>query len=250
MTRRLFQRLPVVVAIVITAWSHGAPVRVSAQAGQAPQAVLKPGGDVSDPVLLRSVDPEYTEAARQARIEGRVWLEAVIEVDGTVGEVTVVRSLDRSFGLDDAAIAAARKWRFKPSIRHGTPVPVRVTLILEFNLGPGPGTWFPPPPASEADFVRDAVWGSVTTGLSQPSPIGTCDAARPPGVTRANVDVTVQAVVDIDGRVIRVRPASSANPGDGFVTAALQAALRCRFRPGVLNGRTVPVVVSMQFAFR
>ena len=54
--------------------------------------------------------------------------------DGTVGTVRVLKSLDRVYGLDQSAIAAAQKWRFVAGTINGKPVPTIVTLILEFNL--------------------------------------------------------------------------------------------------------------------
>jgi TonB family protein len=54
--------------------------------------------------------------------------------DGTVGDVRITRSLDSRFGLDQEAIAAARRWRFKPGLLNGRPVPVAVTIELMFSL--------------------------------------------------------------------------------------------------------------------
>ena len=91
-----------------------------------------PGGDVSDPKLIREWKPEYTADALQARIQGAVTLEVVVLANGTVGRVTVVKSLHP--GLDQKAIEAAKKWLFQPSRHKGEAVDVIVTLILEFRL--------------------------------------------------------------------------------------------------------------------
>ena len=96
--------------------------------------VFRPGSGVTTPRLLREVAPEYTAEAMRARIQGTVWLEVVVLPDGTVGDVTVTKSLDRVFGLDEQAIAAARQWRFAPGTRFGEPVAVLVSLELFFNL--------------------------------------------------------------------------------------------------------------------
>ena len=45
-----------------------------------------------------------------------------------------IRSLDPAFGLDEAALSAARQWRFPPGTRFGEPVAVLVTIVLEFRL--------------------------------------------------------------------------------------------------------------------
>ena len=58
------------------------------------------------PVLVKNVQPRYTDEARQARIQGNVMLDAIVLKDGTVGEVTVTKSLDKEHGLDDQAVKA------------------------------------------------------------------------------------------------------------------------------------------------
>jgi protein TonB len=80
------------------------------------------------------VKPAYTPEAMQARIQGVVTLEAVVLPDGTVGEVRVVRSLDRTFGLDQQAIKAVKEWRFRPGSRRGRPLPMIVVAELSFTL--------------------------------------------------------------------------------------------------------------------
>ena len=54
--------------------------------------------------------------------------------DGSVGDVRVTKSLDSVFGLDQEAIKAARRWRFKPGFLQGQPVPVIITIELTFTL--------------------------------------------------------------------------------------------------------------------
>ena len=92
------------------------------------------GNGVSPPSLLREVTPQYTAEALRAKIQGTVWLEAVVLPDGTVGDVRVTKSLDPVFGLDQQAMDAARQWRFSPGTRFGEPVPVLVVLELYFIL--------------------------------------------------------------------------------------------------------------------
>ena len=96
--------------------------------------VYRPGSGIVNPVPLHQAKPEYTSEAMRAQVQGEVWLEIVVLPDGTVGDVEITRSLDRVFGLDEEAIKAARKWRFKPATRFGEPVAVLVGIALEFNL--------------------------------------------------------------------------------------------------------------------
>lgn len=95
----------------------------------------RPGSGVSFPTLIRQEQPKYTSEAMRAKVQGSVELEAVILENGTVGEVRIMKSLDKVFGLDQEAITAAKKWLFRPGIGpDGKPVATIVTLILEFRL--------------------------------------------------------------------------------------------------------------------
>jgi protein TonB len=70
----------------------------------------------------------------RAKVQGSVWIEAVVSPEGTVGEVRITKSLDRVFGLDEEALKAARQWRFVPGTRFGQPVPVLIVIELTFTL--------------------------------------------------------------------------------------------------------------------
>jgi periplasmic protein TonB len=95
---------------------------------------FRPGNGVQLPQPIQEVKPQYTADAMRAKVQGTVLLECVVLPDGTVGPVEVVRSLDSTFGLDQEAIKAAKKWRFKPGTRFGEPVAVLVTIELTFTL--------------------------------------------------------------------------------------------------------------------
>jgi TonB family protein len=102
-------------------------------AGGTPTAgVYRPGAGITVPRLLRQVQPNYTDAARRAKIAGTVLVEAVIGTDGVPRSMRIIRSLDDQFGLDQEALKAAAQWRFEPGTRDGQPVPVMVTLEMTF----------------------------------------------------------------------------------------------------------------------
>jgi periplasmic protein TonB len=96
--------------------------------------VYRPGSGVEIPRVIREVKPQYTADAMRAKVQGTVWIEAVVMTDGSVGNVQVVRSLDQTFGLDQEALKAAKQWRFVPGTRFGRPVPVLITIELAFTL--------------------------------------------------------------------------------------------------------------------
>jgi TonB family protein len=93
-----------------------------------------PGDGITPPRVIRQTKVSYTVAAMRAKIQGQVWLEAIVNTDGTVGDVKIVKSLDAVYGLDDEAVKAIKQWRFAPGTREGVPVPVRVTVEMAFSL--------------------------------------------------------------------------------------------------------------------
>ena len=89
---------------------------------------------VVSPRVIKSVPPAYTPEAMRARIEGKVVLGAVVKDDGTVADITIVRSLDSMYGLDEQAIKALKQWTFEAGTLNGKPVAVRVRVEMDFNL--------------------------------------------------------------------------------------------------------------------
>jgi TonB family protein len=101
------------------------------------------------------VQPQYTAPAMRAGIEGTVILGCVIGEEGTVRDCEVVKSLDPTNGLDQAALAAAKQWRYEPGTKNGVPVPVRVTIEMAFRI-PAPERW--PPVFDRAAMPSAAAW--------------------------------------------------------------------------------------------
>ncbi len=96
-----------------------------------PPAPIRPGGDVQPPRKIVDVRPVYPPLAQAARREGVVILDVLIDADGSVARVTVLRSVPL---LDDAAVAAVRQWKFTPTRLNGQAVPIVMTVTVSFNL--------------------------------------------------------------------------------------------------------------------
>ena len=88
------------------------------------------GGNIRSPKKVADVAPTYPPIALQAGIEGIVILETVIAEDGSVRDVRVLRSIPL---LDAAAVEAVRQWRFTPTLLNGEPIPVVMTVTVEFH---------------------------------------------------------------------------------------------------------------------
>ncbi len=94
--------------------------------------VYKIGGDVSAPVLITKVEPEYSEEARKAKYSGTVELTIVVDANGLPRDIHVIRPL--GLGLDEKAIEAVMKWRFRPGLKGGRAVAVTANVEVAFRL--------------------------------------------------------------------------------------------------------------------
>ena len=249
-------------------------------------------GDDASPVLwpyrggpitpLRTVQPTYTTEARQAGVEGSVELEALIREDGTVGQVRIVKSLDREFGLDEQAIKAARLWLFRPPVdAAGKPRQAIVTLILDFRLAAGgfsnnfprpdlaAGAATPPsaqagqsavplresnpdaPTPEDLKFRQDAV-APWTPGLTPAKAIRTVQPTYTAEAMRAKVQgsAEVEIVVGVDGVVQRARVTRSLDREHGLDEQALRAVRQWYFTPAMLNGQAVETWMRLTLDFK
>jgi TonB family protein len=125
-------RLPLTIAFYYNEVSTPGPLPIPA--GWPPTSAFRPGAGVTLPSLVREVKPKYTRLAMTAGIQGAVLVEGIVRADGKIEDAIVLRSLDRTFGLDDEAIATVKQWQFVPGARDGTPVPVIITVELSFTL--------------------------------------------------------------------------------------------------------------------
>jgi periplasmic protein TonB len=94
--------------------------------------VFRVGGGVTAPSLIYKVEPEYSEEARKARYQGIVILYVEVDPGGRAGNLRVLNSL--GLGLDEKAIDAVRKWRFRPGYKDGKPVTVVAIVEVNFRL--------------------------------------------------------------------------------------------------------------------
>ena len=94
-------------------------------------APLRIGDGVAPPLKIHDVPPVYPPAAREAGVQGLVILDATIDPTGVVGDIEVLKSVPE---LDEAAIAAVEQWRYEPTLVDGLPVPVSMTMTINFTL--------------------------------------------------------------------------------------------------------------------
>jgi TonB family protein len=102
----------------------------TAARAKAKMAAVRIGGQIKAPTKIKDVKPVYPAIARSARVAGMVTIEATIGPDGKVIDATVVRSIPL---LDQAALDAVQQWEYTPTLLNGVPVPVRVTVTINFT---------------------------------------------------------------------------------------------------------------------
>jgi len=89
-------------------------------------------GAVTPPVLLWKIEPEYTEDARRAKIQGSVVLHLEVDKRGQTQNIRVVQSL--GLGLDERAVEAVRRWKFRPGARNGSSIVTTALVEVYFRL--------------------------------------------------------------------------------------------------------------------
>ncbi|MEM8994266.1 MAG: energy transducer TonB [Acidobacteriota bacterium] len=90
------------------------------------------GGDVAPPIALVKPAPQYTPEAREQKLQGVVIVQAIIDSEGKVVDVKVLRGLP--YGLSEAAVDTIKTWEFQPATLDGEPVDVYYNLTVNFRL--------------------------------------------------------------------------------------------------------------------
>jgi TonB family protein len=126
----------VVCALALTAtwavWSFPLQQEPNEDQESLTAGVFRIGNGVSSPRLVYKLEPQYSDEAREAKLQGSVVLAIVVTADGFVQDVQVRRGLGR--GLDENAMEAIRHWQFSPALKDGQPVPVAATVEVNYRL--------------------------------------------------------------------------------------------------------------------
>ena len=96
-----------------------------------PTQPVRVGGNIKTPTKVKDIKPVYPPIAQSARVQGVVIIEATIGADGSVQNARVLRSIPL---LDQAALDAVKQWQFTPTLLNGVPVPVIMTVTVQFTL--------------------------------------------------------------------------------------------------------------------
>ena len=206
--------------------------------GAEPPAPLQ--ADFGDAILRQWVQPEYPAAAQQAKLEGKVVVEFVVEVDGKVTRATVKNSSDEKFNA--SALAAVQNWTFVAATAEGKPVASAMDVPVVFKLAQlrqknPPAT----PPLNQMPVPLPIVPAKLTSTPTPDYPDELADRQLPG-------QVVLEFTVDTDGRP--QSPKVLWSPHAAFVGEALKALGKYQFEPahqGPLLLRSGPTKGQMDF---
>jgi TonB family protein len=122
----------VAVPVRISVWVPFVPAEKHDVPETLPIRIAALGKDDRFAVPLLTPQPEYTEEAKRAKLEGTVLVHLIVDVDGNPQDIQVRGSIGK--GLDEKAAEAAAKYKFAPALRWGIPIPFPVTLEINFRL--------------------------------------------------------------------------------------------------------------------
>jgi TonB family protein len=240
------------------------PLAAARPAPEQDQAPIRIGGSVMAPMKTRDVRPIYPASAQAERRQGVAIIEAAIDGSGNVYDAKVIRSIGPD--LDDAALDAVLQWRFTPTLLNGRPVPVIMTVTVNFVLDsdgfPPPPPPPPPPPAMVGDvpppppppppppgsMARDDQAVRVGGEIKAPVKIKDVRPIYPAVAQQARVSgvVILEIKVDEEGNVTDARVI---RPVALLDEAAREAVLQWKFTPTFLNGVAVPVIMTVTVNF-
>ena len=212
--------------------------------------------------LIQKVEPTYPLTARNAHMQGQVVLQALIDKEGAVQNVSTVNG---KTALAAAATTAVKQWRYRPYPDQANPIPVQTLITFHFNLKPAAQPQTPANPV-QSDHTISLASNTAPTLGNDTLPDGTKIYSRRDGVSepqklycpnplytkQASKDglegpVTLQIVVKPDGSVGNVRVLQGL--GKGLDQSAAKTVSTWRFTPSMKNGKPVAVRVDVTINF-
>lgn len=228
-----------------------APAAAMAQS----QEPVRVGGNVKAPERVKYVPPVYPGIAQDARVTGIVILEAVVDQNGDVSSANVLKSIPL---LDQAAVDAVRQWRYSPTTLNGVPVPVILTVTVNFSLAneTAPSVLMNGAPVSSESAMSSAApmeWRGATPvrvggTISAPERVRYVPPVYPIEAQQAKVSgvIIIQAIIDEHGDVAMTKVLKSVPLLDD---AALAAVSQWKYTPTLMNGVAVPVLMTVTVNF-
>lgn len=266
--------------VMVLVWPLAAARPAMQEQEQEQQQPVRVGGSLPQPKKIKDVRPIYPAAAMAEGRQGIAIVEAAIGTDGTVTDAKIIRSIGDD--LDVAAIEAVRQWRFMPTTLNGQPVPVIMTVTVNFRLDADGKVVSPTPPAGLTGAELSAFLAGVARGeqggvvggvaggvmsdtpmpmwspgdpplriggaIKEPKKIKDVRPVYPPEAQDARVSgiVILEILIDEEGMVSEARVI---RPVALLDEAARDAVMQWRFTPTVVNGHAAPVIMTVTVNF-
>jgi len=194
-----------------------------------PREPQPPSKDIKNPRLIHKVEPKYPEAAIKAKVEGKVVIEATINIAGDVKEAKVLQGHPL---LQQAAVEAIKQWKYEPYIVEGEKKPVQFTVMVNFRL---------PQESTDKPIALSA--------QQSPKLIKRVEPKYPPEALKAGVSgkVVIEATTGKEGDVtdtVVIDGHPLLNP------AALDALRQWKYEPYLINGVKKPVKFTVVMNFK
>jgi TonB family protein len=180
------------------------------------------------PTILYREKAQYTQEAKDNKVEGTVVLSCVFGVDGQISDIKVIQGLPH--GLTENAFIAAKKIRFEPAIKDGRPAPVRGNVEFTFNLYKDP--------------IQEMNSSLRPTILYKERAAYTREAKD----NKVEGTVVLSVVFGADAQIGDIRVIHGLP--HGLTQKAIEAASKIRFEPAVKDGQPVSVRGKLEFSFR
>jgi TonB family protein len=180
------------------------------------------------PRITYKAEPEYSEEARLASLEGSVVLRVVVGANGKPGDARVIRGL--GLGLDEKAIAAVGNWRFQPATKDGEPKDTQAQIQVNFRL------------LNVKWHLQRAEFHLVET--SQRPMI---DKVKAPDIADGVPGATVTVTFDIDEKGVPFNPQVEKTSDEEWSRKVTEAVKKWRFTPAFKDGHPVLASCTMDF---
>jgi TonB family protein len=204
------------------------------------------GNGVVTPQLLQKTEPEYSEEARLAGLEGTVLLTGTITEQGVPQDMRVTRSL--GLGLDQKALVAIQQWRYMPGTFQGKPVPIVMTVPVDFRLPDKQSRWHliradfkPPEGASRPQFSKTGY--PYGAGIS----LHAFEEALVIRAIRREATATVAFDVDARGSPVNLQVLNASHPIWG--PEAMAVVREWQFVPGMKYGAPVSALCTVDLVW-
>ncbi len=180
------------------------------------------------PAIISKVEPQYSEEARKAGLQGTVLLKIVVDTDGKPRDPKVLRSL--GLGLDERAVEAVSNWKFQPGAKDGQPVPVQAQIEVNFRLLEAKGH------VARVEF-------HLPPGASRP----VVESSGAPHIAQDSISATATVTFDIDEKGVPVNLRVDKSSDDTWARDITDALGKWRFTPASKDGSPVSISCTMDF---